>query len=90
NAPSKPLVKPAVVQIDITPDNAVLWNGERLPGREALEAKLSAAGKAEPQPELHIKPNKDASYEPVAMVLAESQRLGLTKLGIVGSEQFVQ
>ncbi|POZ60334.1 ExbD/TolR family protein, partial [Chromobacterium alticapitis] len=32
NAPSKPLVKPAVVQIDITPDNAVLWNGERLPG----------------------------------------------------------
>ncbi|OWY37455.1 biopolymer transporter ExbD, partial [Xenophilus sp. AP218F] len=27
---------------------------------------------------------------PVAMVLAESQRLGLTKLGIVGSEQFVQ
>ncbi|PTU64558.1 biopolymer transporter ExbD, partial [Chromobacterium sp. Panama] len=26
----------------------------------------------------------------VAMVLAESQRLGVTKLGIVGSEQFVQ
>ncbi|MEN2424420.1 hypothetical protein AA0N74_00070 [Chromobacterium vaccinii] len=25
-----------------------------------------------------------------AMVLAESQRLGLTKLGIVGSEQFLQ
>ncbi|MFK7090442.1 biopolymer transporter ExbD [Chromobacterium violaceum] len=55
-----------------------------------MEAKLSAAGKSEPQPELHIKPNKDASYAPVAMVLAESQRLGLTKLGIVGSEQFVQ
>ncbi|OQS31289.1 biopolymer transporter ExbD, partial [Chromobacterium haemolyticum] len=43
-----------------------------------------------PQPEFHIKPNKEAGYEPVAMVLAESQRLGVTKLGIVGSEQFVQ
>ncbi|OBU85836.1 ExbD/TolR family protein [Chromobacterium subtsugae] len=90
NTPSKPLEKPVVVQIDIAPDNSVLWNGEKLAGREQLEAKLTAAGKASPQPELHIKPNKDASYEPVAMVLAESQRLGLTKLGIVGSEQFVK
>jgi biopolymer transport protein ExbD len=90
NTPSKPLEKPVVVQIDIAPDNGVLWNGERLAGRDQLEAKLSAAGKAVPQPELHIKPNKDASYAPVAMVLAESQRLGLTKLGIVGSEQFVK
>ncbi|OHX14728.1 ExbD/TolR family protein [Chromobacterium sphagni] len=90
NTPSKPLEKPVVVQIDIAPDNAVMWNGERLAGRDQLEAKLSAAGKAVPQPELHIKPNKDASYAPVAMVLAESQRLGLTKLGIVGSEQFVK
>ncbi|WP_231137376.1 ExbD/TolR family protein [Chromobacterium paludis] len=90
NNPSKAQTKPVVVQIDITPDSAVLWNGERLANREALEAKLSAAGKSDPQPELHIKPNKDATYAPVAMVLAESQRLGLTKLGIVGSEQFVQ
>ncbi|MEO9456063.1 hypothetical protein [Chromobacterium phragmitis] len=46
--------------------------------------------KVEVSVELHIKPNKDATYAPVAMVLAESQRLGLTKLGIVGSEQFLQ
>ncbi|OWY39482.1 biopolymer transporter ExbD [Xenophilus sp. AP218F] len=90
NTPSKPLAKPVVVQIDIAPDNGVLWNGEKLAGRAQLEAKLTAAANSAPQPELHIKPNKDASYAPVAMVLAESQRLGLTKLGIVGSEQFVQ
>ncbi|UTH73103.1 biopolymer transporter ExbD [Chromobacterium sp. IIBBL 290-4] len=90
NTPSKQQQKPVVVQIDITPDSAVSWNGERLAGREQLEAKLDAASKMSPQPELHIKPNKDATYAPVAMVLAESQRLGLTKLGIVGSEQFLQ
>ncbi|MEN3031979.1 ExbD/TolR family protein, partial [Chromobacterium amazonense] len=74
NTPSQQQVKPVVVQIDITPDSAVMWNGERLANREALEAKLAAAGKSDPQPELHIKPNKDATYAPVAMVLAESQR----------------
>ncbi|VEB42347.1 Biopolymer transport protein exbD [Chromobacterium violaceum] len=44
NTPSKVQVKPVVVQIDIAPDNGVMWNGERLANREALEAKLSAAG----------------------------------------------
>ena len=90
SSPAKPMEKPVVVQIDIAPDNGILWNGERLANREALEKKLTEAAARAPQPEFHIKPNKDAGYEPVAMVLAESQRLGVTKLGIVGSEQFVQ
>ncbi|UJB30149.1 biopolymer transporter ExbD [Chromobacterium sp. Beijing] len=90
SSPAKPMEKPVVVQIDIAADNGILWNGERLVNREALEKKLTEAAARAPQPEFHIKPNKDAGYEPVAMVLAESQRLGVTKLGIVGSEQFVQ
>ncbi|OQS08047.1 biopolymer transporter ExbD, partial [Chromobacterium violaceum] len=36
NTPSKVQVKPVVVQIDIAPDNGVMWNGERLANREAL------------------------------------------------------
>ncbi len=42
------------------------------------------------QPELHLRPDKAAKYEIVAGVMASSQRLGLTKIGIVGSEQFVR
>ena len=34
-------------------------------------------------------PNKVAKYEVVAEVMASAQRLGLTKIGIVGSEQFI-
>ena len=41
------------------------------------------------QPELHLRPDKNAKYEVVAAVMASSQRLGLTKIGIVGSEQFI-
>ena len=42
------------------------------------------------QPEVHLRPDKDAKYAVVAGVMASAQRLGLTKIGIVGSEQFIE
>jgi biopolymer transport protein ExbD len=60
-----------------------------LPSREALEERLTAAAAQAVQPELHLRPDKHARYEVVASVMASSQRLGLTKIGIVGSEQFI-
>ena len=42
------------------------------------------------QPELHLRPDKAAKYEVVAAVLASAQRLGLTRIGIIGSEQFIE
>ncbi len=90
NTPNENPVKPVIVQIDVTPQDQILWNGEPVASAEDLEARLTTAAEQTPQPELHILPNKDATYAPVAKVLANSQRLGLTKLGIVGSEQFVQ
>ena len=45
---------------------------------------------AEPdQPEVHLRPNKLVTYKYVAMVMASAQRLGVTKIGIVGNEQFL-
>jgi len=87
--PPPPLVKPEVVKIDIDPTGVVYWNGEGVPDRAALEEKLSAAAAQAVQPELHLRPDKAAKYEIVAGVMASSQRLGLTKIGIVGSEQFI-
>jgi biopolymer transport protein ExbD len=87
--PPPPLVIPEVVKIDIDSSSAVYWNGEALPNREALEERLAAAASRAVQPELHLRPDKNARYEIVAAVMASSQRLGLTKIGIVGSEQFI-
>ena len=86
--PPRKTIDPEVVKIDVTPDSRVLWNGEALVNREALEIRMKAAAAQATQPELHLRPNKAASYEAVAAVLATSQRLGLVKIGIVGSEQF--
>jgi biopolymer transport protein ExbD len=87
--PPPPLVLPEVVKIDIDPSSTVYWNGEVLPDRAMLEEKLTAAAAKSVQPELHLRPDKNAKYDVVAGVMASAQRLGLTKIGIIGSEQFV-
>ena len=82
------LVKPEVVTLDIEASGALRWNGEAVADRAALEARLKAAAAQPDQPELHLRANKAVDYGVVAMVLASAQRLGVTKLGMVGNEQF--
>ena len=88
--PPPPLVKPEVVKIDIDPRSVIYWNGEEITDRATLEAKLKAAESQAVQPELHLRPDRAAKYDVVAGVMASAQRIGLTKIGIVGSEQFIE
>ena len=87
--PPPPIALPEVVKLDIDDQSKVYWNGEVVPDRAQLEAKMTAAAHEAVQPEVHLRPNKLAKYGVVAGVMASAQRLGLTKIGIVGSEQFI-
>lgn len=86
--PPPAIKKPTIVRIEIDARNVVHWNDKTLTDRAELDALLQIASQQQPQPEVHIKPQGKAKYEAVAGVLASAQRNGLTKLGIVGSEQF--
>jgi len=88
--PPPPPVPPEIVKLDIDDKGATYWNGEVVPDRATLEEKLTAAAAKPVQPEIHLHPDKAAKYDVVAGVMASSQRLGLTKIGIVGSEQFIE
>ena len=88
--PPPPTKPPVVVTIDVDFDGTVLWNGETLPDAAALDAKLRAAAAEPDQPEVHLRPNKLVAYKNVAAVMAAAQRLGITKLGIIGNEQFIK
>ena len=88
--PPPPLVKPEVLKIDIDGAGTIYWNGEVVPDRATLEEKITAAAAQAVQPELHLRPDKAAKYEIVAAVMVSAQRLGLTKIGIIGSEQFIE
>jgi biopolymer transport protein ExbD len=87
--PPPPLNPPEVLKVDIDDAGRIWWNGEVVADRATLEDKLHNAALQPVQPEVHLRPDKNAKYEVVAAVLASSQRLGLTKIGIVGSEQFI-
>ena len=86
--PPKP---PEVVRIDVDFDGTITWNGEALPmgDRGVIETRLAAVAAMADQPEVHLRPNKLVVYKHVAMIMATAQRLGVTKIGIVGNEQFL-
>ena len=87
--PPTNLIKPDKVQIDIDDKSVVYWQGLPVTGME-LETNMNAAGKLPVQPEIHIRPDKNAQYAVFASVLAASKRKGLTKMAVIGSEQFVK
>ncbi|HYN59873.1 MAG TPA: biopolymer transporter ExbD [Rubrivivax sp.] len=86
STPPKP---PEIVRIDVDFDGTIGWNGEILADRSQLEARLASVAAMADQPEVHLRPNKLVTYKVVAMILASAQRLGVTKIGIVGNEQFL-
>jgi biopolymer transport protein ExbD len=81
-------IKPVVVTIDVDFDGTILWDGQVVPDRATLESKLASVAAMADQPEVHLRPNKLVSYKSVAGVMASAQRLGVTKIGMVGNEQF--
>ena len=84
--PPKP---PEIIRIEVDFDGTIGWNGEIIPDRAALEARLAQVAAQPDQPEVHLRPNKLVTYKVVAMIMASAQRLGVTKIGIVGNEQFL-
>jgi len=87
--PPPPLVPPQVVTIDVDFDGTILWNGDPIANERDLQARFNTASQMPDQPEIHLKPNRLAPYKDVAHVMADAQRLGMTKLGLVGQEQFM-
>jgi biopolymer transport protein ExbD len=87
--PPPPLTPPVVVTIDIDFDGTLAWNGETV-DRKTVDARLATVAATPDQPEVHLHPNKLVEYKSVAAVMASAQRLGVTKIGLVGNEQFLQ
>jgi biopolymer transport protein ExbD len=87
--PPPPPTPPVVVSIDVDFDGTVYWDGELVPNRASLEEHLRSVAEQPDQPEVHLRPNKLATYKYVAEVMASAQRIGVQKIGLVGNEQFL-
>jgi biopolymer transport protein ExbD len=86
--PPPPTTPPEVITIEVDFDGTLLWNGEQV-DRPTLDAKFRGAAAQPVQPEFHLRPNKLVTYKHVAHVMASAQRLGVTKIGLIGAEQFL-
>jgi biopolymer transport protein ExbD len=88
--PPPPATPPEVVQIDIDFDGTTTWNGVVVPDQATLQAKLAQVAAEPVQAEIHLNPNKLVPYKDVAAVMAAAQRVGATKIGLIGNEQYMQ
>ena len=80
---------PHVVLVEVTTDGTIKWDGQILSDQADLEGHMRQASQAVDQPELHVRPAGEARYGSVAAVLAAAQRQGVSKIGIVGVERFL-
>ena len=90
NPPPPQDVMPEVVNLEIDFDGTVIWNGTPVSSRAQLDQFLQSTAAKVPQPEVHLRPNRLAKYDAVARTLADAQRLGVTKIGFVGNEQYIE
>ncbi|MFK0378683.1 ExbD/TolR family protein [Pandoraea sp. NPDC090278] len=85
-----PPAPPLVVQVDVDASGVVAWDGSPLADRAQLETHLTEAATSTPPTELHLRADAQAPYRAVAMVMASAQKLGVTRIGLVGNERFAQ
>ena len=90
NPPPHAQRPPEVVQIDIGPSGALAWNGAALADGQALRGRLAAAAAQGEPPEIHVRPDQGAKYDAFAAVMVAVSQAGLTKVGVTGSEQFIE
>lgn len=84
-----PLVLPEVYNLDIDFDDTVYWDGNKIDLAE-LEGYFRTESKKDPQPEIHLRPDKRSHYDTTAKVLAAAQRNNMQKIGFVNTTEFAE
>jgi biopolymer transport protein ExbD len=88
NPPPPPPTPPEVIDLEIDFDGTIVWNGTPVSGLPQLEGYFNAERDKDPQPEIHLRPDRRAKYDVVAKVLAAAQRNHMKKIGFVNVAQF--
>ena len=75
--------KPENITVAVDVKGNIYWNQSLVPNRDALLEHIKEAAVRKPQPELHIRADKDARYENVGRVIYSIQRGGIVKVGFI-------
>jgi biopolymer transport protein ExbD len=80
--------RPEVIDLEIDFDGTIVWNGTVVPNINQLEGYFRTEADKEPQPEIHLRPDRRALYDVVAKVLAAAQRNHMKRIGFVNTGEF--
>src|SRR5580700_765136 len=81
---------PEVIDLEIDFDGTIVWNGTSIPNIDTLESYFHTEAAKDPQPEIHLRPDRRAKYDVVARVLAAAQRNRMKKIGFVNTSEFAE
>ncbi|OGA19476.1 MAG: biopolymer transporter ExbD [Betaproteobacteria bacterium RIFCSPLOWO2_02_FULL_66_14] len=75
--------KPENIVIAVNKDGDVFWNNQLVDGDQALVDRLKEVAVKVPQPEIHIRGDKEGRYEFVGRVVFACQRASILKVGFI-------
>src|SRR5580700_9129776 len=75
--------KPENITIAVNKDGQIFWNDKSIPNMETLLDNIKTAAVKKPQPELHIRGDKDTRFEAIGRVMYMVQRGGIVKVGFL-------
>jgi biopolymer transport protein ExbD len=85
--PPEPPTPPEVIELDIDFDDSIQYN-RNATQLEQLDGYFRTEAAKDPQPEIHLRPDKRSHYETTAKVLASAQRNHMEKIGFVNTTEF--
>jgi biopolymer transport protein ExbD len=75
--------KPENITIAVDKAGNIYWNDRRVAKKDDLLSHIKDAAVKVPQPEIHIRADRDAKFEAVGRVLYAIQRGGVVKVGFI-------
>ena len=75
--------KPENIVIAVSRDGDIFWNNQPVPDENKLLERLKEIAVRKPQPEVHIRGDKEGRYEFVGRVVFACQRAGILKVGFI-------
>jgi biopolymer transport protein ExbD len=75
--------KPENITIQVDKEGKIYWNGGRIDDRQVFFQRIVGEARKNPQPEFHIRGDKDARWEGVGRVIFNLQRGGIVKVGFI-------
>ncbi|GAC1457720.1 MAG: biopolymer transporter ExbD [Steroidobacteraceae bacterium] len=75
--------KPENITIAVDKDGQIYWNDKAVPNMQSLLDNIKSAAVKKPQPELHIRGDKDTRFEAIGRVMYMVQRGGIVKVGFL-------